>query len=293
MINFRFHLVSIAAVLIALAAGIALGSGPLDDAGDALSGSDVASSGTTDPAVRAFETGYAGRTGGALLKDQLKGQSVVVLTTPGASSAEVRGVSGDLTDAGATVTGEVALTSKLLSSSSRQFAEGVAQQSAADVDGVKTAGDSYGRIGAALARSLMGDSAAGADSTATTIRSAFTEGDLVTVTKQPKRLATLAVLVTGPQRSGGSEQSTVIAALAGALNRSGKGVVVAGPSSSSTDGGAVKAVRDGEAGSEISTVDVTDSAAGRIVTALAAAQQVKGRPGAWGTSRSAGGAVPR
>ena len=50
MINFRFHLVSIAAILIALAAGIALGSGPLDDAGDALGGSDV-SSAAADPAV--------------------------------------------------------------------------------------------------------------------------------------------------------------------------------------------------------------------------------------------------
>ncbi|MET0952645.1 MAG: copper transporter [Aeromicrobium sp.] len=291
MINFRFHLVSIAAILIALAAGIALGSGPLDDAGDALSGKDVAGQ-TSDPAVRAFETGYAGRTGGALLKGQLKGQPVVLLTVPGASSAEVRGVAGDLVDAGATVTGEIALTSKILSSSSRQFAEGVAQQSAADVPGVGSAGDSYGRVGAALARSVMKDTGGKVDSTATTIRSAFTEGDLIAETKAPKRLATLAVLVTGPQRSGGSEQSTVIAALAGAFNGTGRGIVVVGPSSSSTDGGAVKAVRDGDAGSEISTVDVTDSAAGRIVVALAAAQQVGGKPGAWGTSRSADGAVP-
>ena len=36
MINFRYHLVSIAAILLALAAGIALGSGPLDDAGSSL-----------------------------------------------------------------------------------------------------------------------------------------------------------------------------------------------------------------------------------------------------------------
>ncbi|MCW2769618.1 MAG: hypothetical protein JWR27_1051 [Aeromicrobium sp.] len=291
MINFRFHLVSIAAILIALAAGIALGSGPLDDAGDALSGKDVASQ-ASDPAVRAFETGYAGRTGGALLKGKLKGQSVILLTAPGASSAEVRGVSGDLVDAGATVTGEIALTNKVLSSSSRQFAEGVAQQSAADVPGVSSAGESYGRIGAALARSVMKDNGGKADSTATTIRSAFSEGDLIAETKAPKQLATLAVLVTGPQRSGGSEQSTVIAALATAFNGTARGIVVAGPSSSSTDGGAVKAVRDGDAGSEISTVDVTDTAGGRIVVALAAAAQVGGKPGAWGTSRSADGAVP-
>lgn len=291
MINFRFHLVSIAAIFIALAAGIALGSGPFDNASDSLGGGDV--NGTaSDPAVRSFETGYAGRTGGALLKDKLKGESVVVLTAPGASAAEVRGVSADLAEAGATVTGEVALTSKMLSASSRQFAEGVAQESAADVAGVSGAGDSYGRIGAALGRSLLSDKPGAVDATASTISAAFSEAGLITLTKAPKRLATLAVLVTGPQRAGGDDQSTVLAALAAPLNGSGKGIVVAGPASSSTDGGAVKAVRDGDAASELSTVDVTDSAAGRIVTALAAAEQAAGQPGAWGTSRSASGALP-
>jgi hypothetical protein len=66
VINFRYHLVSIAAVLLALAAGIALGSGPLDDATSGLtenSRSDTAA----DPALARFETGYAGLTSGALL----------------------------------------------------------------------------------------------------------------------------------------------------------------------------------------------------------------------------------
>jgi hypothetical protein len=37
---------------------------------------------------------------------------------------------------------------------------------------------------------------------------------------------------------------------------------------------------------------VTDTAAGRVVTALVAAAQADGQPGAWGTSRSGSGAVP-
>ena len=292
MINFRFHLVSLAAVMIALASGIFLGSGPLDDVSDSLQGDEGATGQAADPAVRAFESGFAGKTGPGLLKDKLKGQTVVVLTAPGASAAEVKGVSTDLELAGADVTGEVALTSKILDSSGRQFAEGVAQQAASDVPGVTGSGDSYGRIGAALARSLLADKAAAPDQTATTIRSAFAEGDLISVTAEPAKLATLAVLVTAPERASGAEQSTVIAALAAAMNPAGKGLVVAGPTSSSTDGGAVKAVRDGDAASEISTVDVTDTAAGRVVTALAAAAQASGQPGAWGTSRSGSGSVP-
>lgn len=291
MINFRYHLVSIAAIFIALAAGVVLGSGPLDDASDSLTGDETTTQGA-DPAVRSFEAGFASRTAPALLKDQLKGQSVVVLTVPGTNAAEVKGVSADLELAGAEVTGEVALTSKMLDSSGRQFAEGVAQQSAEGVAGVSSAGDSYGRIGSALARAVVADKAATLDGTASTILSAFTEGALITQTRAPKRSATLTVLVTAPQRASGSAQSTVIAALAAALSSTGKGVVVAGPATSSTDGGAVKAVRDSDSASEISTVDVTDSAAGRVATVLAAAEQAAGQPGAWGTSRSASGAVP-
>ena len=292
MINFRFHLVSIAAILIALAAGVALGSGPLDDTGDSLRGDETASQQSVDPALAAFESGYAGRTSNDLLEDKLKGQTVVVLTVPGSSAAEAKDITSNLQAAGADVTGEVNLTSRLHDASGRQFADGVAQQSAEDVPGVNTAGDSYGRIGAALGRALLADKAAAPDQTAGTIRSAFSEGKLITLTTAPKKLATLAVLVTGPERAGGSDQSEVIAAIAGALNGNGKGVVVAGPASASTDGGAVKAVRDSDFGNEVSTVDVTDTAAGRVVTALVAAAQAGGQPGAWGTSRSGSGALP-
>lgn len=292
MINFRFHLVSIAAILIALASGVALGSGPLDDTGDSLRGDDTTGQQAADPALAAFESGYAGRTSAALLTDKLKGQTIVVLTVPGTSAAEAKGVTSNLQAAGAEIAGEVNLTSKLLDTSGRQFAEGVAQQAAEDVPGVSATGDSYARIGAALGRAFLADKAAAPDQTAGTIRSAFSEGKLITLTTPPKKLATLAVLVTGPERTGGSDQSGVIAALAGALNGSGKGVVVAGPSSSSTDGGAVEAVRDSDFATEVSTVDVTDTAAGRVVTALVAAAQAGGQPGAWGTSRSGSGAIP-
>lgn len=292
MINFRYHLVSIAAIMLALAAGIALGSGPLDRASSSLNGDGNGSSTTADPGLASFESAYAARTSGPLLKDALKGQSVVVMTVPGSSAAEVRGVTTDLKSAGAEITGQVELSAKLLDPSGRGFAEGVAQEAASDVPGVSSAGDSYGRIGAAMARAFLSSKSTAVDQTATTISSAFKQGGLLSLTTAPKKLATLAVIITGPERSGDSDQSSVIAALAGSLGGTSKGVVVAGPSSSSTDGGAVKAVRDGSSGTSVSTVDVTDSSAGRVVTALAAAQQASGQSGAWGTSRSADGALP-
>ncbi len=293
MINFRYHLVSIAAILLALAAGVALGAGPLDRASSALSSGDGVSTTAADPGLMSFESAYAARTSGPLLRGVLKNQSVVVITVPGSSAADVRGITADLKSAGAVVTGQIELTAKLLDPAGRGFAEGIAQQAANDVPGVSAAGDSYGRIGAAIGRAFLASKSTPVDQTATTISSAFTQGGLLSLTAAPKKLATLAVVVTGPQRAGGADQSSVIAALAGTLGGASKGVVVAGPSSSSTDGGAVKAVRDGGAAASVSTVDVTDSPAGRVLTALAAARQASGQSGAWGTTRSADGALPR
>ncbi len=292
MINFRYHLVSIAAILLALAAGIALGSGPLDDAGSPLSGDDPTSESSADPALASFESAYAARTSLPLFKEALKGQSVVLITMPGASAAEAKNISTLLQKADAEVTGQIELTSKLLSPANRQFAEGVAQQAGSDVPGVAAAGDSYGRIGSALGRAILARKTVAVDPTASTIRSAFVEGELITLTSAPTKLATLAVIVTAPKSSASADQGSLVAAMAAALDTVGKGVVVAGPVSSSTDGGIVKAVRDSDATSSVSTVDVTNTAAGRVVTVLAAAKEAAGQSGSWGTSRSADGGLP-
>lgn len=290
MINFRYHLVSLAAVLLALGVGIVLGSGPLDDARTPLSSSDDKAG--ADPALTSFEDGYADRTGAPLLNGVLDGKTVVLLTTPDARADEVSGIVADLKQSGATVTGTLTLTTKLLDPANRQFAEGVAQQAAGDEDAVSGAGDGYGRVGAAIARAYVGEGAL--DEAGSTIASAFTEGDLVSTEKAPTTRASLALVITGPGTSDAAKgQGEIIAQLSTALAAPGEGAVVSGPSSSSEDGGVVAAVRGGDAAASVSTVDVTDSAAGRVVVALALAQQADGTVGSWGTSRSADGALPR
>ena len=99
------------------------------------------------------------------------------------------------------------------------------------------------------------------------------------------------MIVSGPGRAGDS--GSVSAQMAKAIDAAGKGAVLAGPSTSSQDGGVLAELRDSDAASQVSTVDVTDTAAGRVVVALALAREAKGQSGSWGTSRSADGAVPR
>jgi hypothetical protein len=282
MITFRYHLVSVAAVLLALAAGVALGAGVLDERLTAPA-DDAAPSGG-DSALVSFEDGYAARTAPGLIDGTLDDRTVVVLTLPGARDGEVAGIRRDLERAGATVTGTVGLTAKVLDPANRQFSESVAQESAPDVTG-----EGYARVGAALGRSLLGRSGADLDETARTVASAFDEGGLTDAEQAPDAFASLAVVVTGPSRAG--DGAEVLSGLVRSLAGSGSGVLVAGPSTASRDGGAVDVVR--RDASQVSTVDVTDTSAGRAVTALALARVAAGESGAWGTSRSSDGPVPQ
>lgn len=290
MINLRYHIVSLAAVLLALAAGVALGSSLLDDTGSALNDSGGTETTSISPTLAGFDAAYASTTSAALLKGALANEKVIVMTTPGARKSEVDGITEDLKTAGATVTGQVSLSSKLLDTSNRQFAESVATQAGGDAI---AGSDGYAKVGSALGRAFLSQSGGAADATATTIRSAFSEGGLLQVVTAPSTTAQLALIVTGPASSTSSDEGTVLAGMTPALDTSGGGVLVAGPSSSGEATGAIGKVRASDAAQRVSTFDVTELATGRAAAVLALAKEAQGTTGAWGTSRAADGAMPR
>lgn len=281
---FRQRVLTAGAVLFALAFGIALGAGPLSGSAEVLPG--LPDRARSNAAVSSFESAFVDRTSGDLLNGRLDGHAVVVLAVEGAEPDEVKRIRGALKDAGARITGTRSLASKLLDPANRQFAEGVARQAAGDVAGVTKGPDSYQRIGAALARALINKATGVPDATAQTIWSAFEEGGFVSG-GAPGTYADSAVVVVSGARSAAA--STVLAGLARALDAAAQGTVVAGPSSSSLAGGAVAEVRSADGSS---TVDVTESAAGSLLVALALKWDLDDKPGAWGSPRSEDGALP-
>ena len=122
MIDFRYHLVSIVAVFLALAIGIVLGSTELQGTTlDALRG--VNNSLTRQLSAAEAQRGdYAQQAGASdaflktaepkLLDGMLSGDRVVIVTEPGAPSSVVAGVTQAAKLAGAAVTGTVALQPK-------------------------------------------------------------------------------------------------------------------------------------------------------------------------------------
>ena len=122
MIDFRYHLVSIVAVFLALAIGIVVGSTALKPAVlTGLQKTATAEKGRIDALfaknaqlnnqLKAAES-YAQSGEHLALGGLLDGQRVVLVTAPGFPGGVVTGVTSALTVAGATVTGQVQLQSQ-------------------------------------------------------------------------------------------------------------------------------------------------------------------------------------
>jgi hypothetical protein len=121
LIDFRYHLVSIVAVFLALAIGIVLGSTELQGGTLRLLNSTSNALRSQLSAASSQRDAYAAKAGAAesflqaseslLLGDGhlLSGHKVLLITEPGASSPVLDGVKKAATIAGATVTGQVAL----------------------------------------------------------------------------------------------------------------------------------------------------------------------------------------
>ncbi|HEX7995860.1 MAG TPA: copper transporter, partial [Streptosporangiaceae bacterium] len=122
MIDFRYHLVSIVAVFLALAIGIVVGTqavAPAVQSGlHTLSKNEAgqinslyAHNSQLKAQIAANES-FAQAAEGTLLHGLLSGERVVLVLAPGTDGSTVDGVTNALRHAGASVTGQVVLTSQ-------------------------------------------------------------------------------------------------------------------------------------------------------------------------------------
>ena len=128
MIDFRYHLVSIVAVFLALAIGIVLGSTELQGTAYNILNSTTAklqseldqASSQRDAAQTQASVGdaYAQAVEPVVLHNLLAGQRLLIITEPGAPASVVAAISNAATAyAGATVTGQIALQNKFFDNS--------------------------------------------------------------------------------------------------------------------------------------------------------------------------------
>ncbi|QKW36676.1 copper transporter [Actinomadura sp. NAK00032] len=308
MIDFRYHLVSIVAIFLALALGIVLGSTTLSDSvSDTLRQQANSAAKTAQQArlaQRELEHQVKGQEQFAnvlspqLVANRLKDQSVVLIETPGAGNDSIERVSELAKNAGAAVTGRVTIQKKLLDADQQTTVDELATQLKADDVTFPADASAYDKAGVVLANALVTKDPAKSgreDAVGGAVLNGFKEAGYVTTSGKPGQHATLAVMVApaAPYNySGGDAATKGLISLATALDAAGRGTVVGGPPTSAQEGGLIAALRDSDAGDAVSTVDAVDTASGQVVTILALQKEIGGKSGQYGTGAGASGYLP-
>jgi hypothetical protein len=311
VIDFRYHLVSIVSIFLALAVGILLGAGPLqEDLGKTLS-NQVSTLRKEKDALRTqleqaqarvdasdkFVTAVAP----ALTESRLGGRSAVVVTLPGTDASLVTGVTKALTSSGATVSGTVEVEEAWSDPSKRSFRDQLLSSLAPLVGLEDASGSLENRMGALLAHAVVVDRVSDADQPSTSATQALTalkEAGLLSFDGDGPDPATLAVVVApSPDDKLSTEQRdanlAAWTAIAGQLDGASNGALVVGDESSVANGGLVRAVRaDDVVATKVSTVDDIAAAMGRIALVYALRQQMAGEAGQYGTGPSADALLP-
>ena len=310
MISFRYHIVSIVSVFLALAVGVALGGGPLkgevdntlveqvkaDRARKAELQAEIASLKGTDQ----FSNQFAETIAPGLIGGVLKGHVVTLVVLPSAQQSEVGELADMVRTAGGSVGGTVRIGDGLLDAQNKQLVDELGtqlQDGASDVS-VPADASGYERIGALLARAIGTPTAGGAevDGTSDSILAGLSTAGLLSTDGDLTRRGDLVLVVAGAgQATGEQAQSanSILTTIAEALDSDTGGVVVAGPTASAHEDGVVRAIRDDVvAARDISTVDTLGLAAARVVTMMALAGQANGQTGHYGAVDAADGAMP-
>jgi hypothetical protein len=302
VIDFRYHLVSLIAVFLAIALGIVIGTTQLngrvlDDLRGQVSSLEQDKrdledntqqlQGQQDQAT-AFQTAVAP----ALVDGALADRSVVlVVTDDQVSNDTVEEVTALIGQAGGTVNGTIRLQSAYSDPSKASALENYVTGGGLPPSvTLPSNGDAGQLVASVLAQVLMAKAAGPAPSTAdlSSVLAGLTSLNVLSADSASVTPANFAVVLpAGAFTAGDADQrNTALAELAAALDAAGEGAVVAGDTASAGDTGLVGVLRNDPATSAaVSTVDNVDTVAGQISTVLALGSEGEGTSGKYGTGQ--------
>jgi hypothetical protein len=297
VIDFRYHLVSIIAVFLALAVGLVLGA-------TALSGPALSTLQRVEKTVsrensallrekEAFanqisvDQTFAAAAAARLLPGLLTGEKVVLVQAPNANSSIATGLTTALHQAGAAVTGTITLNSPFLDTSGANEAHlKVLAYQLARRYGVSLPAELPGSVGAqqaaakVLAASLLTSDGTGLSAAYShAILTGLSTNGYVTASSNAISPAGLAILITpgGPPAQLGSQ---VLVATAVALRNASlsNGTVMVGAVESIGTPSVISAENTDHIPQQVSTVDNADTQIGQIMTVWALRQLLDGKP---------------
>lgn len=311
MINFRYHVVSLTAVFLALAIGLVVGTAALNGpVADSLS-NQVTSlrkdntqlrdqvSGLEEQLTR--EEDFASEAAPMLLAGKLTNRRVLLLTLPSGrdQSDQVRTM---LTTAGATITGRIDVQDSFVEPQNAEELLYLATQAAQPTiptTGLPSNSNGVETASALLARGVL-DQTTGTQTSAadlTAMLAAYEQAGYIGFADAEKDKVTgpaeVVVVVSGlpytDQDSAKKDEAVVT--MVSQFDRAGA-VVVAG--NGANDGNVIAAIRGDSALSKtIATVDNANTVAGQVVTALATADAAANKVGQYGLGAGAASLMPK
>lgn len=301
MIDFRYHLVSLVAVFLAVALGIVIGTTQLNGSlVDGLEGSvnslteDKAElQGQLDTLQAAEDQGsaYDEAVAPVVVDQRLVGASMLVIVAGEVAADVVESTTTLLTASGAQQTGQITLAPAYSDPAT-----------AADLQNYVTGSglppgitlpetdDTPTLVGSLLADVLMrpSDGSVAAPATTTdTVLAGLTGLGVLTVDSAQAAPADYALILTSGSLSGDTAEEALraLTVLAVALDTDGSGVVVAGDPAAAGENGLVGVIRgDDPATGTVSTVDNIDQPQGQVAAVLAFNQERTGQSGQYGTA---------
>jgi outer membrane murein-binding lipoprotein Lpp len=308
VIDFRYHLVSIVSIFLALAVGIVLGAGPLkEDLGNTLT-SEVKNLRADKASLRsqldAAEKASSARdefttaSNRSLLAGRLTDTTVSVVVLPGAESSVVKATTGALTLAGAKIGSTVTVQDAWVDPDKAAFRSTLGQQLAGQV-GVPVDQGGADVINTVLARSVLtkvGATGQGAQAALAGLRT----GELIRYSDGVVP-ASVAVVVAGPVTGSDAgrreDQATALSALAGALDEAGGGAVLVSGSADPKATGSASVVTTARADEDLakvlSTVDDAELPMGQASIVFGLLEQEAGKAGQYGLAGDATAAFPQ
>ncbi len=300
MIDFRYHLVSLIAVFLAVALGIVIGTTQLN--GTVLDGLEAQVGTLTDQKNELeaqVETlgeeltqndAYDEATASLIVANRLVGSSVLVVVTNEDVSAEIVGEATTLLSAaGAQLAGTLRLqpayTDPQTAPDLQEYVTGAGLPAGVTLPATD---DTPTLVASLMSQVLMrpadGGPAPPGTATSTVLAGLAALGVVTSDSGEPES-ADYALFLTAGGFTGEDAQTRnqALVALAGAMDAAGSGAVVAGDESSAGEGGLVAAIRDDPVtSSSVSTVNNVDVAAGQVAALLALTAERNGQTGHYG-----------
>jgi hypothetical protein len=307
VIDFRYHLVSLIAVFLAIALGLVIGatqlSGPVLDNLRGQVTSLQEDKRELEDTTQGLQTqvdgdqAFQSAVAPTLVQDSLTGRSVLfVLASEEVTTDTVEEVTALVTEAGGTVNGQITLQPAYGDPAAESALQSYVTTPAGRPAGVELpeTDDTGQLVGALLAQVLMVPAApedpAPDAASVSTVLAGLQALDALTRDSDAVTPADFAVVLTSgatPEEDAEVRNDTLLD-LVRALDATGSGAVVAGDADSAGETGLVGVIRaDPETSATVSTVDNVTSPSGQVSTVLALAGEREGTSGAYGTGEDA------